>query len=262
MHLSRFLAIQVLLLSAIAAPAQLGTCPYVIANYPFSATMVQTMGTSPALSLLIARDRSGSVRCGIPQPGRDPDTLELVDVAHKQEILFGCAEVLTDSHRGSVSSCQGQRVQVRPLLYHAPILSDAEIENRLEQLASTPPNTRTEGTVTEENRTLGQRFVNGVLCVGFQRVRQGTEVVKVKRAETQQRRLDYENEYCVSPLYGTLESSGYDRLLDVREKMELQNFRLGDPSPKLFELPPEYAETFAKALASPTQTASTPAAPR
>lgn len=235
-------------------------CPIPIAERPFSANFIETSDQGSATTariakVQIARGQDGSTRCAVPQYGRPSDQFDLVDIAHGREIFYGCAQVVSDSRRGLVSACEGQRVTVRPFSSHVQLLTTVEIGLRLQRMAAAPPTTYSEGTVVVERHVIGQRLIHDVLCVGIQETRQGTEPDIVGGNHAQQ--VDRTYEQWISPVYGVLEISSADRLRNLHTHGSFEEFQIGEPAPELLKVPPVYKDIFIKAIAASPQTVST-----
>lgn len=244
-------------LLAIGAQAQ-SFCPPQVAGYPFSGSWMMRTDAIGTANVQIARDGAGSTRCAIPQFGRSPAPVHLTDVPNAHEIFYGCASIVRDFRRGLSSACKGQSVTVRPYRpRRAQHFSSEDIERELQRLASTPPRTTTEGGLTVETHVIGQRAIAGILCVGFQETRQGTESMLERGVSTTQP-VDRVREYWRSPVYGVLEESFTNRLKNVHQRSAYENLRLSEPAPDLLQLPPEYADTLEKALAASPQTVTVP----
>ena len=242
MRRANFLVLLVLAGGSMTATAQLSTCPYVVADHPFSATwtLVQSGGSMAEKSwkatMPVARNTAGSIRCGAPQPGREPNPTEILNAELGLDIFFPASTGRVDVHRNHTGG--------------AGRFTEASAERTIARMASTTPSTRQEGDLTIEKRVVGQRLVNGILCIGFLEVTRGTETEVVHGKDIPDQRVDRETEEWISPLYGRLESSSYDRLHDTHSHFTLEDFRTGEPDPALLRVPPEYAEAYAEAVAT------------
>jgi len=239
-----------LLLNTVQAHAQFWGCPPVIADHPYSAIWVDTITRAPSADaypesrMPIGRDSTGSIRCGNPQPGREPSPTEIVDAVRGQDILLDCALHHGQRVEGKLVDQCGPKVNVRPYNNKPQHWDDAFIERRLQTMASAPPKTRTDGGMTIERHSLGLRTIDGIQCAGWIETRQGTNA--------QGQPEDHSHEEWDSIVYGVMEVSGVDRINKSQSHIVLEDFHREEPDAKLFEVPQEYEAAYAVAMSSST----------
>lgn len=181
------------------------------------------------------------MRCGIPQPGENPNPSEITDVVRGEDIFFsrsvnsgptfGRGSALPENDTGA-PEYGPLRVQVRQYSRKPERWDDTQTDDFLKREAARPTQTTTADSVTVERRSLGLKAINGVMCFGMQT----TKMTRRGKALNKQS-VNYISEEWKSPIYGVMERITNDGDHHVQSHTMLQNFRLGEPDAKLFEVP-------------------------